>query len=437
MSATGCAGCRPTCPARPRSSPPARPARSKRADEPVAAALGIDPARIAAGRQVHGTELAFHDGAPGEAGEVDGHVLRSPGPVGLVYTADCLPVALAGPGGAAVLHCGWRGLAAGLIAKGAAAVGATDAAIGPGIGPCCYEVGPEVIAALNSPPTGRNVASEATFRPVGGGRVDLAGVARGSWTRRGWSGSRRRGSARAARRSCSSRTGATEVRGGRAAWSGSTGRGPEVAGLIHGIEAAKVAANLERAREVAGPGVEILAATKYVPVEEMGALAEAGVGLVGENRQQDLAAKRERWGDAFEWDFIGNLQSRKVKQLLPACRLIHSVASESALTQLGRHGGPDAEVLVEVNVAGEQGKGGVAPADLAAFLERCPVRVGGLMTMPPFSQDPEDSRRHFARLAELAAEHGLSRLSMGTSQDWQVAVEEGATIVRLGTALFI
>jgi uncharacterized pyridoxal phosphate-containing UPF0001 family protein len=187
-----------------------------------------------------------------------------------------------------------------------------------------------------------------------------------------------------------------------------------VPGLIHGLEPEKIAANLAEARELAGPGVEILAACKYVPVEEMGALA-----------------------DAFEWDFIGNLQSRKVKQLLPICRLIHSVASESALEQLGRHGRPETEVLIEVNVAGEEGKGGVAPSELASFIERCPVEVGGLMTMPPFSQDPEDSRPHFARLAELASQHRLSRLSMGTSQDWRVAIEEGATIVRLGTALYV
>jgi len=210
-----------------------------------------------------------------------------------------------------------------------------------------------------------------------------------------------------------------------------------VPGLIYGLDPAKIAANLARAREIAGPEVEILAATKYVPLEEMGALAEAGVTLVGENRQQDLAAKHERWGDAFEWDFIGNLQSRKVKQLLPVCRLIHSVATDSALEQLGRHATPETEVLVEVNIAGEEGKGGIAPARLADFIARCPVRVSGLMTMPPFSQDPEDSRPHFARLAELAAEHGLQRLSMGTSQDWRIAVEEGATIVRLGTALYI
>jgi uncharacterized pyridoxal phosphate-containing UPF0001 family protein len=208
-------------------------------------------------------------------------------------------------------------------------------------------------------------------------------------------------------------------------------------GLIHGLDPGKIAANLERVRERVGEEVEILAATKYVPLEEMGALAEAGVELVGENRQQELEAKHERWGDAFAWDFIGNLQSRKVKRVLPLCRLIHSVATESVLEQLGSHGDSQTEVLVEVNVAGEEGKGGVSPEGLAGFIERCPVRVSGLMTMPPFSTDPEDSRPHFARLAELAAGHGLARLSMGTSQDWPVAVEEGATIIRLGTALYI
>jgi uncharacterized pyridoxal phosphate-containing UPF0001 family protein len=209
-------------------------------------------------------------------------------------------------------------------------------------------------------------------------------------------------------------------------------------GLIHGLDPLKIAANLERAREKAGEGVEILVASKYVPLEEMGALAEAGVTLVGENRQQDLAAKRERWGEAFEWDFIGNLQSRKVKLLLPACRLIHSVASESALAQLRRHADPGTEVLVEVNVAGEEGKAGIEPGEIGAFIAAAgPARVSGLMTMPPFSRDPRASRPYFARLAELAAEHGLHRLSMGTSQDWEVAIEEGATIVRLGTALFV
>jgi uncharacterized pyridoxal phosphate-containing UPF0001 family protein len=208
-------------------------------------------------------------------------------------------------------------------------------------------------------------------------------------------------------------------------------------GLIHGLEAAKIHANLERVRARVGSEIEILAATKYVPVEEMGALADAGVQLAGENRLQDLEEKRERWGDAFTWDFIGNLQSRKVKRILPLVRLIHSVASESALEQLGRHGTPETEVLVEVNVAGEESKGGIAPSELGAFIERCPVSVVGLMTMPPFSTDPEDSRPAFARLAELAAEHRLSRLSMGTSQDWEVAAEEGATLLRLGTVLYI
>jgi len=210
-----------------------------------------------------------------------------------------------------------------------------------------------------------------------------------------------------------------------------------VAELIHDIDTAKLAANLEEARSVAGDRVEILVATKYVPLQEMGKLAEAGVRLVGENRQQDLAAKRERWGDAFEWDFIGNLQSRKLKLVLPLCRLIHSVATDSVLVQLEKHGTPETEVLIEVNVSGEEGKGGVEPAELPAFVERCPVRVGGLMTMPPFSSDPEHSRPYFARLAELAAANGLERLSMGTSQDWRVAIDEGATIVRLGHALFV
>jgi PLP dependent protein len=210
-----------------------------------------------------------------------------------------------------------------------------------------------------------------------------------------------------------------------------------MAELIHDIDAAKVAASLAEVRAVTGELVEILVATKFVPLEEMGKLAEAGVRLVGENRQQDLAAKHERWGDAFKWDFIGNLQSRKLKQVLPLCRLVHSVATDSVLAQLEKHGTPETEVLVEVNVSGEEGKGGVEPEALTAFIERCPVRVAGLMTMPPFSEDAEHSRPYFALLAELAAANGLGRLSMGTSQDWRVAVEEGATIIRLGHALFV
>jgi PLP dependent protein len=213
-----------------------------------------------------------------------------------------------------------------------------------------------------------------------------------------------------------------------------------LAPLIRGLEAEALKARLEQVRaEVAdasdGREVEILAAVKYVPVEELGALDEAGVGLLGENRAQDLIAKAEAY-PGFTWDFIGRLQSRKVRQVLPYVRYIHSVATDSALAQLGRHATPETRILVEVNVAGEEGKGGIAPGELEAFLERSPVPVVGLMTMPPMTDDPEASRRHFAALCELAQRHGLRELSMGTSQDYLVAVQEGATIVRLGSTLY-
>jgi PLP dependent protein len=173
-----------------------------------------------------------------------------------------------------------------------------------------------------------------------------------------------------------------------------------------------------------------------VALEGLGTLAEAGVEVVGENRQQDLEAKAQAYPGTFRWHFIGQLQSRKVKQLVPRVELIHSVASDSALRQLERHAPPEFEVLVEVDVAGEEAKAGIAPAELGDFLARCPVHVVGLMAMPPFSSDPEASRPHFAALRELAAEHGLAQLSMGTSQDYAVAVEEGATIVRRGGVLY-
>jgi PLP dependent protein len=205
---------------------------------------------------------------------------------------------------------------------------------------------------------------------------------------------------------------------------------------INGLDPKRIAANLERVRAKAGRKVEILAATKYVPNEEMGALAEGGVTLVGENRLQDLEDKHARWGDAFTWDFIGNLQSRKVKSIVPLVRLIHSLATESALKELGKHAASDTAVLVEVNLSDEDTKGGIPPEALGDFIERCPVRVEGLMTMPPYAEEAEASRPYFARLAELGGEHGLDTLSMGTSQDWEVAVEEGATIVRLGTLLY-
>jgi PLP dependent protein len=196
----------------------------------------------------------------------------------------------------------------------------------------------------------------------------------------------------------------------------------------------RVRRNLERVREQIGTEVEILAAVKYVEADDLPALAEAGIELVGENRAQELLAKQEEHGDLFTWDFIGQLQSRKVKDVAPNVRLIHSLASESALRKLEEH--PAKEVLVQVNVAGEEGKAGIAPEELGDFIAKVPVPVTGLMTMPPFVERAEDSRRHFARLAELAAEHGLERLSMGTTQDYKVAVEEGATIVRLGSVLY-
>ena len=197
----------------------------------------------------------------------------------------------------------------------------------------------------------------------------------------------------------------------------------------------RIRANLARVRERIGDEVEICAAIKYVALGDLPALAEGGITVVGENRAQDMLAKQEAHGALFEgWDFIGALQSRKVRDVAPLARLIHSVASESALNQLAKH--PAREVLIEVNVAGEEGKAGIAPAELADYIERCPVPVTGLMTMPPFAEEPEASRPHFARLAELAAEHGLERLSMGTTQDYEVAVQEGATIVRLGTVLY-
>lgn len=211
--------------------------------------------------------------------------------------------------------------------------------------------------------------------------------------------------------------------------------------LIHSLSSEDVRANLERVHErldQAGrrPGeVQILAAVKYLPLEELGALAAGGITLVGENRAQELVTKAQAHPE-FTWDFIGALQSRKVPVVLPHVRYIHSVASDSALQQLGRHGTPETKILVEVNVAGDDGKAGIAPDELAGFIERCPVTVVGLMTMPPLAQHPEDNRRHFAALRELAAAHGLAELSMGTSQDYGVAAEEGATIIRLGSLLY-
>src|SRR5204863_7502181 len=186
------------------------------------------------------------------------------------------------------------------------------------------------------------------------------------------------------------------------------------------MQADEVRSNYERIRSEAGEAVTIVAATKYVTLEEMAVLAEAGVEVVGENRAQDLEAKHATYGDAFRWHFIGHLQSRKTKVVNRICELVHSLDSESAAQRL------EIAALVEVNLSGEPTKSGVAPADLAAFLQVYDD-VRGLMTMPPLAGNPEGSRPYFRQLRELAAEHGLRELSIGTSQDYRVAAEEGAT----------
>jgi PLP dependent protein len=193
--------------------------------------------------------------------------------------------------------------------------------------------------------------------------------------------------------------------------------------------AEEVRARYEHLREDVGQGVTVVAATKYVSLEEMAVLAEAGIEVVGENRAQDLEAKHAAYGDAFRWHFIGHLQSRKAKVVNDLCELVHSLDSESAAKRL------EVPALVQVNLAGEETKSGVPPEDLSRFLELC-AGAGGLSTMPPAARDPEDSRPLFRKLRVLAEEHGLHELSMGTSQDYKVAAEEGATYVRVGARLF-
>jgi len=199
------------------------------------------------------------------------------------------------------------------------------------------------------------------------------------------------------------------------------------------ISAEEIRGNYERIRSEVGPGVTVVAATKYADLEAMELLAEAGVEVVGENRAQDLTAKQERFGDRFRWHFIGHLQSRKAKDVSDLCELVHSLSSASAAKRLS------VPALVEVNLAGEETKSGVSPEELSRFIDETRgvgVDVRGLMTMPPLADDPERSRPYFRRLRELAAEHGLAELSMGTSQDYRVAAEEGATFVRVGSVLF-
>jgi PLP dependent protein len=195
------------------------------------------------------------------------------------------------------------------------------------------------------------------------------------------------------------------------------------------LSAEKVRANYERIRAELGSDVTIVAATKYVDVEDLAALAEAGIEVVGENRAQDLEAKHARHGETFRWHFIGHLQSRKAKTVNELCELCHSLASESAARRL------EIPALVEVNLSGEESKSGIPESELEDFLALY-ANVVGLMTMPPFTDDPEASRPYFRRLRELTERNGLDVLSMGTSQDYRVAADEGATMVRLGSVLY-
>jgi pyridoxal phosphate enzyme (YggS family) len=191
----------------------------------------------------------------------------------------------------------------------------------------------------------------------------------------------------------------------------------------------EIADRYRRIREEVGPGVSVVVATKYVSLAEMAALVDAGVEIVGENRAQDLERKHAEYGSAFRWHFIGHLQSNKVKVVNRLCELVHSLDSDSAARRLS------IAALLEVNLSGEATKSGIEPEEIAGYVERYPL-VRGLMAMPPLSRDPETSRPYFRRLRELASEHALSELSMGTTQDYRVAVEEGATFVRVGEALF-
>ena len=195
------------------------------------------------------------------------------------------------------------------------------------------------------------------------------------------------------------------------------------------LSAEQVAARLARVRDEVGSGVTIVAATKYVSVEDMAVLAEAGIEVVGENRAQDLEAKHAAHGDAFRWHFIGHLQSRKAKVVNEICELVHSLDSASAARRL------EIPALVQVNLAGEATKSGVPPEALPELLELY-ADVRGLSTMPPAAEDPEESRPYFRKLRELAEQHGLTELSMGTSQDYEVAAQEGATMIRIGSVLY-
>ncbi len=369
----------------------------------LCAEVGADPEKIALNRQQH-TAIA-NRAVPGSRGVPgDGLWSDTPGEPMLALAADCLSIAIARANGSepalAVLHAGWKGLLEGVVDECVRVLGGSrlQAMIGPAIGPCCY-----------APP-----ASER-------GSCALASSTYGV-----------RGSARCAQPASSRSNAPICARGAIPNSSSPSGaRASRAARTVSSVSlrADDVAERLERIRAEVGSEVTIVAATKYVSVDDMTALAEARVEVVGENRAQDLQAKHAAHGDAFRWHFIGHLQSRKAKIVNGICELVHSLDSESSAKRL------EIPALVEVNLSDEESKSGIAPDDLPRFLDLY-EDVRGLMTMPPLAEDPEASRPYFRRLRELAEEHGLGELSMGTSQDYRVAVEEGATLIRLGRVLY-
>ena len=304
---------------------------------------------------------------------------------------------------------GWRGLLAGVVPAAVAALRSRHvaAAVGPGIGSCCYDVGEEVAGPVRrayGPAWCATAGSTYPGRSSGRSAAPAASASTVST------------SARRAIPSGTSRTGATR---GEPGVRGRSPTSPE-----------EVRERYERVQADVGPGVTVVAATKYVPLGEMGVLAEAGIPVVGENRAQDLTEKHEAFGDAFRWHFIGHLQSRKAGTVNATCALVHSLDSESAARRV------EIPALVQVNLAGEQTKSGIPPEALEQFLSTSPAAVVGLSTMPPLADDPEASRPYFRRLRALAETYGLAQLSMGTTQDYLVAAQEGATLVRVGAALF-
>jgi pyridoxal phosphate enzyme (YggS family) len=365
--------------------------------------------RLAMNYQLHSSRVnraeAGVKGPPGDALWTD-----EPGLPILAMTADCVPVALVrtrGTPAVCVVHAGRIGILGGVLDEAVRALGGgVAAAVGPAMAPAATRSGTRSRSRIgidSGPRSSRPGDSTSGRRP------------RPRSSARVWSASSGSTSARPAIRSASSPTAET----------GPLAGARECSRLLP--EA--IRANYERIRQEVGPAVTVVAATKYVSVDDMQTLAEAGVEVVGENRAQDLVAKHARYAHLFRWHFIGHLQSRKAQLVSEVCELCHSLSSESAARKL------TIPALLEVNLSGEATKSGVDPAEIERYLELYPD-VRGLMTMPPLSDDPEASRPYFRRLRELAEAQGLRELSMGTSQDYRVAAEEGATYVRVGSVLY-